>query len=366
MDEDARLDYIGRKLIQRQGCFGCHPGMPGFEEAQPIGTELTTWASKLITKLDFGLTDIPHTKVAFLRNKLTDPRIYDSGKVATKHPQDLLRMPDFGFSDEQVSQLTTALLSFSRDLVQLEGHRRLSFRDDAIEQGRRVVQEFNCQGCHVIESSGGGMETVLEGAKPFSPPVLASTFETPDGRIAATRQGSKTQPDWFFSFLKQPSTIRPWLNVRMPTFGLSDGDATALVRYFAALADEPFPYTYLDAEELDPTVVAEGKKLFQQFQCINCHLPLEEATKLGVAVADLAPNLELAKERLQYAWLKKWLTEPGAIQEGTRMPAFFYLWDEDENEYMKLRPDAEHEIEALRSYLQFHGGALPSTKLARR
>ena len=32
----------------------------------------------------------------------------------------------------------------------------------------------------------------------------------------------------------------------MPTFGLSDDEATTLVKYFSALDDEPFPYETLE------------------------------------------------------------------------------------------------------------------------
>ena len=37
-----------------------------------------------------------------------------------------------------------------------------------------------------------------------------------------TPEGAKVQPDWLYAFLQGPITIRPWLNVRMPTFGLDD------------------------------------------------------------------------------------------------------------------------------------------------
>ena len=38
-------------------------------------------------------------------------------------------------------------------------------------------------------------------------------------------EGRKVQPDWFFSFLKNVEPIRPWLEVRMPTFGFEDQQA---------------------------------------------------------------------------------------------------------------------------------------------
>jgi cytochrome c2 len=364
MDEAARYAYMGGKLIARYGCFGCHDGTPGFENAQRIGTELSTWASKLLTQLDFGFVDIPHTKHDWLREKLRDPRVYDQGKVETKDPQDLLKMPNFGFTDPQIDKLMTVVLSFQRDLVQLQGHRRLGFEQAAIEKGRRAVHKHNCQGCHVIENHGGGMEKVIEGGKPFAPPVLVADFKLPDGRDGHTLEGAKVQPDWLFAFLKGPTTIRPWLNTRMPTFGLTDDEATDIVRYFALLAKEKFPYESIDRLALPDAQVAEGEKRFGQFQCVKCHLPLEEAKRLGVTPAELAPNLELAKSRLRFEWLARWLKDPGAIQQDTRMPAFFYTWDEDTKAYSELMAAAEDKIQALRAYLQFHGQPRPEGRLA--
>ena len=45
--------FLGEKMINRYGCFGCHL-VPGYEKAQPIGTELTEEGSKDIARLDFG------------------------------------------------------------------------------------------------------------------------------------------------------------------------------------------------------------------------------------------------------------------------------------------------------------------------
>ena len=37
--------YIGRKSINRLGCYGCHD-LPGFETAKPVGTALNDWGAK--------------------------------------------------------------------------------------------------------------------------------------------------------------------------------------------------------------------------------------------------------------------------------------------------------------------------------
>ncbi len=53
----------------------------------------------------------------------------------------------------------------------------------------------------------------------FAPPVLLN-------------EGHKLQPDWFYSFLINPSVIRKQLRVKMPTFRFDPGEAESIVGYF--------------------------------------------------------------------------------------------------------------------------------------
>ncbi|MFT4540147.1 MAG: cytochrome c2 [Planctomycetota bacterium] len=57
----------------------------------------------------------------------------------------------------------------------------------------------------------------------FAPPVLWN-------------EGHKLQREWFYSFLKDPSPIRPQLRVKMPTFQYAPGEAEAVADYFATKA----------------------------------------------------------------------------------------------------------------------------------
>ena len=66
--------YCGERLILRYGCFGCHD-IDGFENAQKIGVDLSTWGSKMVTRLDFGYVDIDHTRQAWLEQKLRATRV---------------------------------------------------------------------------------------------------------------------------------------------------------------------------------------------------------------------------------------------------------------------------------------------------
>jgi cbb3-type cytochrome oxidase cytochrome c subunit len=144
--EDRQL-YLGQKMIQRYGCFGCH-NIPGFENTLGIGTELSEWGSKLLARLDFGFVHIEHSRAAWLAQKLAEPRIFDKNKI--KKPEEKLKMPHFGLDPGQINDIATAVLGFTRERPPLESVRRLDAREQAVEAGWRVIKNRNCLGCHQL------------------------------------------------------------------------------------------------------------------------------------------------------------------------------------------------------------------------
>ncbi len=333
MGEDEKRVYLGERLINRYGCFGCH-NIPGFEQALPIGVELTTEGSKLVTRLDFGYVDIEHSREAWFFQKLKDPRIFDNGKI--KSPQEKLKMPDFGFSDEEASVVTTLLLGLVKDEPLLETVNTLDPTEAAVEAGRRIVQSRNCRGCHVVEGTGGAIRETIEDPGYFPPDLVG--------------EGAKVQSDWLFSFLKEPSTIRPWLLTRMPTFHFTDGEAVAVGRYFAARDGAHYPFESPLAQPPGQAQLEEGKKWFTAFRCLQCHV-LSDEIPPGLTAADLAPNLTMANTRLRRDWVIEWLEDPQKQMPGTRMPNFFY----SEGDPLMDEPDAK--ITAIRDYLMSLGSS---------
>jgi hypothetical protein len=67
--------------------------------------------------------------------------------------------------------------------------------------------------------------------------------------------------------------------------------------------------------------------------------------------ADWAPNLELAHDRLQDEWIVEWLRDPQKWQPGTRMPAFFFTYDEEAKSYLELMPEAERKANMVRNHV---------------
>ena len=351
MDDRQRTLFLGEKTIGRYGCFGCHV-IAGFEKTSPVGVELTEEGSKLVERLDFGFEEgnIPHTLPAWVHRKLMEPRVFDRDKE--KRPEELLRMPKFHFASEEADAIVTAVMSFTKERIPLAAQRQLGADERAVEKGRRLVRDYNCQGCHQIGEKGGSFRAIVEDqlersggealqAQALSPPLLYN-------ERSAIGEGARVQTPWLHDFLKDPSShVRPWLQVRMPTFGFTEEEVNSITRYFAAQDGVPYPYE--PQPVVQASAVAVGRNLFEKWQCVKCHvvagkLPNQEPS-------NMAPDLAKVPERLRADWLAKWLADPGRIVPGTRMPANFPA-DPSENAFPEiLGGEQDRQIEAVRAYL---------------
>jgi mono/diheme cytochrome c family protein len=228
--------------------------------------------------------------------------------------------------------------------------KRLDLKDQQIEKGRLLVSKLNCNGCHTLDGKTGALRKMHEDAGDAgqAPPIL-------DG------EGAKTQEKWLHDFLKAPKPVRAWLTYRMPTFGFTEEELTALNRYFDNLSKQEISYGGIETPETTPEKLAAGKKLFDTFQCVKCHQVSAESAAMGTSF--LAPDLTISKKRLKPEWVKKWLEDPQALQEGTMMPTFFSEGQSPATDI--LGGDAKKQIEAIRDYLfQYETGPSGITESA--
>jgi mono/diheme cytochrome c family protein len=267
---DRQRLYLGMKMIGHYGCYACH-NIAGFEDATRPGTDLSLWAQKFMSQLDFAFfsppfeheiaeqpeifgnlypasaeyehlvrdvgenpeTEVLYNHGSFAYHKLRNPRIWDRKKI--KKPYEKLKMPNFYLSEGQARSMVTYLLSMKDKNVAadvLVPYAKTTA--GKIARGRALVKELNCIGCHTIESDQEAniqqyyskdpslSDTDPTGAR-FMPPLLWG-------------EGAKVQYDWLFTFLNNVEMLRPWLRARMPSFYLTKEDATTLVEYFAALS----------------------------------------------------------------------------------------------------------------------------------
>jgi mono/diheme cytochrome c family protein len=330
----------GESLVRKYGCFGCHE-VEGMDKESRIGVELTTFGSKQLDELFFGdRMDIPETWNDWTFHKLQDPRIY-----ATKDVEQL--MPNFEFQDADIKNLRVFLASLTEGTVPEKYRMPASAEQDAIVPGRRMVNYYNCVGCHIVENRGGYIRRFYpEDEINFAPPILNG-------------EGLKVQPDWLFTFLQGPTPIRPWLKIRMPTFHFDNHEDDTLVNYFTSLSGVQVPYEFLNTNLIANPTLEAGAKLMSKdyFNCFSCHQQGDK--KPEGPQTGWAPDLGLAHSRLNPDWILLWLKNPQAVQPGTKMPSFYPGGPDD-----ILGGNEAEQIKAIRDYIFWFGThpgqALPS------
>jgi len=334
---DARLSQPeqiarGKSLVRKYGCFGCHD-VTGMENESRIGVELSTFGSKPLEELFFGdHTDIPETWGDWTYNKLKTPRTY-----ATERIEQL--MPQFDLADADIKALRIFLASRSDLKYPAKYHAETDLRAQREIAGRRLVARYNCVGCHIIEDEGGAIRARYADTPTMAPPILNG-------------EGAKVQSDWLFNFLKQPIPLRPWLQVRMPTFSLSDTEAGTVVQYFGALDNIQVPFVHVNEAQIKPEVIEAAQKMTtpDYFNCFSCH---QQGTRHPEGPPEgWAPDLGMARQRLNPDWIIRWLHNPQEVTPGTKMPSFYPGGPDD-----ILGGDDDKQIQALRDYLMVLGKA---------
>jgi cytochrome c2 len=314
-DATLERDKCGEKLIAYYGCFGCH-NIAGFENYAPIAPELSGWAKKDTSKLDYGYAIDDHhqqTHETFFTWKLDSPRIYRRDRIE-------LRMADFDLSPREIRALTVFVMGLVESKPLPEHNPATKPEYAALLEGRQIVDDYNCRGCHVIEDRGGDFATAVKVEhQQNAPPFL-------------TGEGMRVQPEWLFNFLRDPMkhAIRPFLHpewvygegnvpgeklqVRMPTFPFTSEQTTAVVRYFSGWDGQEYPYqtarAHIPSTE-QKLFVASHMNSAQHANCISCHFVGDFPLQRGKDdLQKMAPNLGNVPKRLRPEWVKAWLTAP--------------------------------------------------------
>ena len=292
-------------------------------------------ASKTQEELFFGdRTDLPRDWDDWTFHKLKEPRGYE-----TKWIEQL--MPQFDLADEDIKALRVFLAEPHRGQGARAATATSARRQTDIVDGRRLVARYNCTGCHVIEERGGNIRRLYEKQPTLAPPNLHG-------------EGKKVQSPWLFSFLKAPTPIRPWLKVRMPTFGLSDDETTtAVLRYFAALdRKDGAVRASRPRDARSPPIVEAGELLTSPdyFALLLCHLRGDAEAARASRTAG-RPTSRMAAQRLYPEWIVEWIHDPQKLMPGTKMPSFYTIRTirTDRPDVLERRRRAQ--MRALRDYV---------------
>ncbi|HHT9133290.1 MAG TPA: c-type cytochrome [Candidatus Avalokitesvara rifleensis] len=358
--------------------------------------------------------NVSRSREKWLTTKLKDSRVFDKGKY--KKTDDMLRMPDLSLTDEEVKALVTFVVGLTDENIPARYKRNLSEREKTVVDGTWLIRRYNCVGCHpftlekltladgtkvegmtkleedetlffqlwhdypdmgkklgeniaveldgikeriptmggeivpyVIEYLGEQEDLVPEEARVFAPPFLYG-------------EGKRVQADWLYRFVQSPYSLRPWVNVKMPTFGLTKEEAGVAAKFFALNDNQEYPYerleereqAYVDAECVkNPEHYVKARALMdsKDVNCGSCHVRGE--IKPEGDPSGWAPDLSLARQRLRPGWIREWLTDPQRIQVGTKMPKF--PW----GEFQKIFPGKpEEQVEAIKDLIMSPGNLL--------
>ncbi len=275
--DPAVLDR-GRELVRKLGCAGCHD-IPGHGEDPLAGSDLSDYGDKKLEDLDFGpRTDLPRTVESWTLQKLLEPRTFGEE----------LFMPRPHLTRREALAVTGFLLGLTKKRIpdSLQPPRPLPF--PAGGEAWRIIRDRRCLTCHSLGRRGGDFAPELD-------------FE-----------GSRVNPGWLETFLKEPTSIRPRL-VQMPQLLLPAAEIQTLVRFFqyAARVDtlESLPPTGKEGL-LDP---AGGARLLRDRGCLACHTWKKEGGILGA-------DIEKARERLRPGFVYHWILDPRGADRDSMCP----------------------------------------------
>lgn len=215
----------------------------------------------------------------------------------------LLKMPDFGFSDDEARALTIALMSLSEERPPSEKYMARASTPARFEPRGRVgelIDQYRCLSCHSIGDRGQALAADL-------------SFE-----------GSKVRRDWLYEFLRRPYSMRRTLTVAMPRFGYSDEDAALLADYLSMVTVHPGIPDTLDPP-LSASEAEEGRALFSAKGCHACHQTPEGGGDVGPSLSTQVPDYPVdtwAGDKLREGWVYQWLKDPHALLADAIEPRF--------------------------------------------
>ncbi len=254
----------------------------------------------------------------------------DLGKISSKvHPEWLVRwfknpkalrsntkMPTFGFSDQDVQDLTRFL---SDEFVDRDSKKTtVKGQIETVEaanatHGMELILHYGCSGCHEID----GVEDRGETGKELTTVSDTHRDKIDFGMLKAGHK-ERTVPNWLYNKMKNPRTIG--YDSKMPDFGFSDKEAEAMTTHLLSLTAGEVPTSFKlpmgnPPSNYDPQ--GEFGKIQDKYQCFTCHVIMGKG-------ADHGPDLTPEGSRVQQSWLERFLKGPYTIRPTAheQMPDF--------------------------------------------
>ncbi len=224
------------------------------------------------------------------------------------------------------------------------------------EEGRLLTEEKGCLSCHPRGPSSG-LDSFI--------PALTRRFPALTGHEAELRPpslasaGDKFLPETLREILRgRAAPRRPWLQVRMPAFQLSEREEEAIAKYFEMrdrVPDRTVEDAPPDDRPAESRLFAAGHILAgpNGLSCTSCHIFGSFRPRDVPANARGSDLLGIGK-RLRESWFLRWMRNPSRIAPGIEMPAISMAFPG------VLDGRLDHQLAALWKVLNSEGFSVPA------
>jgi nitric oxide reductase subunit C len=179
--------------------------------------------------------------------------------------------------------------------------------DEQVVAGKRAFERYNCNDCHTILGFGA-----------YYAPDLTRAW-TRLGEVGVQRR------------LEHPETVFATSFRKMPQQGLSAqevADIGAYLQWVSKIDNHDWPpqdsskrWKSAAARAVAGASLSPGAALIDQERCLACHT-------LGDSGGTTASRLEYIGSHRDAAWIAQYLADPEAFSQGTGMPAYPHLRQE--------------------------------------
>jgi len=302
----------GRELLAELNCQGCHR-LPGVERPAMLGPDLTNVGTKVSREWIYKWLKEPRT----ITDK--DGNVTVNGYETEEEP----RMPKFRLTETELRGLSAYLSSQKTKsfvLYKLDAHvvAAWSKNPELASQGELRFRQMFCSTCHSLAVTRAG-ETKLIGG---------------DIGPELTKVGSKVNPDWLVTWLRDPQGYLP--HTKMPRYGWSDEDLYKVTQYITTkLTDSDLLTGVPQLGQPTEAEIQLGHRLFLEKGCASCHSieGLNPQKDFGPDLSAIggknASELEFGASTIPHnlvSYIQAKLQDPASVNTAARMPQ--YNWNQ--------------------------------------
>lgn len=297
--EERLLEYLGKKAVNRLGCYGCHD-IPGFENAKPIGVALNDWGKKPADRLAFediknfvkkhyhivddlkgedgkplaphlenGATHknyerfyadalFHHTREGYLNQKLLAPRSYDYNRKRSW--VDRYRMPQFKFSKFRIPAQVKADFALADLMEKVLGQKEkltVSHLNQLLDE---IPEEGSPHSAYRDEDLLPLVAEALEAVKD------KTTVPLPDATRIQVESVLRSKLIQLKAQLPDKAALLGQADYQ------EDQAREAVATFILGLVAEPVPMQSINQPKGDRAAEVKGRQVLEKFNCQSCHL----------------------------------------------------------------------------------------------